>query len=46
VPLSDWKRYTVPAVAALLPDLVCALNGKTENAGLKSKLYRQWMIFN
>ena len=44
-PAADWKWYTIPTVAALLPELDQALKDMPENV-VSSKLYQHWLIFN
>ena len=44
--LTDWKMYTVPPVAGILPELYTALDQIPAEINKQGKLYRQWLIFN
>ena len=46
IPAADWRKFTMPAVAALLPELDGALKKMPEEQICDSKLYQQWLIFN
>ena len=46
IPEKNCKMYTIPAAAALIPELDQALENMPEKIDMKSKLYQQWLIFN
>ncbi|MBE6366553.1 MAG: hypothetical protein E7052_01420 [Lentisphaerae bacterium] len=46
VVLHDWRKYTLPAVSNILPDLYEALQAEPEKFDWQGKLYRHWLIFN
>ena len=46
IPAADWRKFTMPAVAALLPELDGALKKMPEEQICDTKLYQQWLIFN
>ena len=46
-PMKNWQYHTMPAVAALLPDLYSKLQNMSAAGDISSsKLYRHWLIFN
>ena len=46
IPVKNWQWYTMPAVAALLPELDQAFEKMSDKVITESKLYQQWLIFN
>ena len=46
LPLTDWKMYTIPPVAGILPELYAALDQLPAELNKQGKLYRHWLIFN
>lgn len=46
-PMKNWQYHTMPAVAALLPDLYSKLQNMSAAGDISSsKLYQHWLIFN
>lgn len=41
-----WKKYAVPAVAGILPELYDNLGKLPDKTAGKSKLFQHWLIFN
>ena len=44
--MKNWKHYTMPPVAVLANEVYYELENAPGKAVEKSKLYRQWLIFN
>ena len=45
-PLVDRKKYMIPAVSGILPELYSGLEEIPEKLEQKSKLFQHWLIFN
>ena len=46
LPLTNWKRHTMPPVAILAERVYQELGNTPDKAVEQSKLYQQWLIFN
>lgn len=45
-PVKDWRWYTMPTVAALIPELDRTLGAMPGEKIINRKLYQHWLIFN
>jgi hypothetical protein len=46
LPLTNWKRHTMPPVAILAERVYQELGNTPDKAVEQSKIYQQWLIFN